>query len=767
MIPMLLLSTLAWAAPEARVYGDCPGPITIEVEGATPGGSVVVITAAAPGTAVLPAGACIGTPSGLSSTGLAVRAVGRADAVGNVRLVASAPANACQLSLQVLDRESCTMSAVDELNIPLEAATAIGEVTETSTWLLRVGTRALCNASSLGLSPSEFNVQPLFRVQNSGVTSGGLHRYCRVDGLVPNALPASLQGVAERELSILTPMAAPPPGMFDLFTAQFDQYAGTPASVPPSGSPVTVSVIDASPTLETNLGAITTRGALGHGQVVASIVHRLTCPGVPATAADLVCPVNLRTQLALPLLLSETLPGTIVGSTSLGGHTGTLSQLAQAIVNAVDAVPSDRHVINLSLAWHPVHGGAIPGDPASGSRNAFLESGAAPYVPGRDPNWPVGVAAVFDALHYARCQGALVLAAAGNASAGPRGEEGMLLPAAWSALDPAGLDACSSLESGLGSSGGTPRAIVHAVGIAHDPGVFATPESPTGRPGGTPAVVAHGLRSLDPDALFNLSGNLVAVANHQEEAVVAGVWPSSGTSFSTPVVAAAAALAWTSNAALTPEDLMGLIYEKAAPTGLPTPTWVVDGWFPPLFDDHARFVRVCDVVQDVSGAPLACLNPTLPTLAAVATTTTPVYDTPITLSECEGSSSSVFARQLIGLTWVSTDRPCPSRQFYDALVRGGVHPQGPKDPCPVCSVRPSSNQLYVDVSNFADMTNLTVVAVTGGVTSYHPISDQPTAAGRVLEIPGLDLDLLDKMPQLSGLHAPSATAWLDEFVSVE
>lgn len=758
-----LWSALALAAPELAVYGTCPGPLTIEVDGATPSGRVVVMTANGPGSAVLPGGPCAGAAIGLSPAGLSVRASATANAAGRARLVANVPAAACSLSLQVLDRGSCTTSEVDELEVPTFALPEAAGVTEAPSWLLRVTNRLNCTNVALNLSTADFEVAPVFRAQGSGTSLGALHAYCRVASRNGQPLQGSLLAVAERERSVVAPLGPPPAGLFDAWTAQFDLSAGTPDLPPMVNEHVTISVIDSSPTLESQLAAITTRGELPHGQVVASILNRLTCPGVPISAVDGACPVRLRTELALPLLLSSTQPGLVTGLTDLGGHTGTLSQLADAIVRAVDAVPEGLHILNVSLAWHPVHGGAIPGDPSGANRRVFAESGDQPWVPGRDPSWPIGVGAVFDALHYARCKGALVVAAAGNATSGAVGREGMLLPAAWSALQPGSLTPCSSLETGLS---GSVDSVVHAVGIARDPALYVELDSPTGRPGGTPPLVAHGHRSLPVDAELRLGNLLLPVAQNQTAAAQIGVWPASGTSFSAPVVSATAAIVWGNFPTLTPEAVIDLIYEKASVTDLEAPVWTWDGWTPSLFDGHARYVRVCDTAGQIVPPGLGCMAPAVPSAAPWLTTDLPVYDAPVTLSECDGSLLSVYSRRLVGASWVQTNRPCPARQLNDLALAGGVHPQGPKDPCPVCSMRLASNQLYVDVAVHTDMTDLTVYVEVLGVPTYYPIGDQPSAAGRVIEIAGLDLSTLEKQPALMGTHIPSATAWSDSFVEV-
>ena len=92
------------------VTGACPGPTTISITGGTPGGTAAIVFAQAAGNGVIPGGACVGTPAGLSNPQpLAFLTL---DSNGNGQLNPTTPAGACGLLLQVLDAASCSISNI-------------------------------------------------------------------------------------------------------------------------------------------------------------------------------------------------------------------------------------------------------------------------------------------------------------------------------------------------------------------------------------------------------------------------------------------------------------------------------------------------------------------------------------------------------------------------------------------------------------------------------------------------------------------------------
>ena len=166
--------------------------------------------------------------------------------------------------------------------------------------------------------------------------------------------------------------------------------------------------------------------------------------------------------------------------------------------------------MNLSLGWDPALGG--------------LET--------PDSDIPAPALAVRTALEHAVCEGALVIAAAGNRSGGPTEETGPLLPAAWE------------------ERAGPTRARCEALGVTTRDQNFPLP----GQLAYRPLVFAAGGVRADDSPLFNSregsEPRLVAFGDHvkvpapgaQEGPLWTGLL--TGTSVSAAVVSASVAAAW-------------------------------------------------------------------------------------------------------------------------------------------------------------------------------------------------------------------------------
>ena len=70
-------------------------------------------------------------------------------------------------------------------------------------------------------------------------------------------------------------------------------------------------------------------------------------------------------------------------------------------------------------------------------------------------DWPADVQAAYVAIRNARCQGALLVAAAGNASGG-QNDSGLLLPAAWVEVNAPSQAECDLHQAGSSSRYGPP-----------------------------------------------------------------------------------------------------------------------------------------------------------------------------------------------------------------------------------------------------------------------------------------------------------------------
>lgn len=202
------------------------------------------------------------------------------------------------------------------------------------------------------------------------------------------------------------------PDLHDSLLAQ----VGAPAfaSLPGGGAPVRVAILDSRP----EVGASQPHDQLGHGLGMMSIIENLTCDRINGS-----CPVTLRPHLALNLTSANT------ADPVNGGFYGYQSHLARQVVEAVESwqanQPAARLVINLSVGWD----------------TRFSVGTAHPVSD--------AVLAVRMALTHATCNGALVLASAGN-DGGASTSAGPIEPAAW--------------ESETATCGGTARPLLVSVG---------------------------------------------------------------------------------------------------------------------------------------------------------------------------------------------------------------------------------------------------------------------------------------------------------------
>jgi hypothetical protein len=157
---------------------------------------------------------------------------------------------------------------------------------------------------------------------------------------------------------------------------------------------------------------------------------------------------------------------------NVGTSHGSLGMLARGVFDAVQSAPDPRGlVLTLPLGWVNEEMGGLRGDIFAGK-----ETPAA--------------AAVHEALQYARCHSAAVLAAAGNrggATGSPR-ETDLIFPARWEAMRAPRAGECQT-EFGVTVSGSLPEVpLVSAVGA------IDREDLPVGvaREHGEPELVAYG-----------------------------------------------------------------------------------------------------------------------------------------------------------------------------------------------------------------------------------------------------------------------------------
>lgn len=185
-----------------------------------------------------------------------------------------------------------------------------------------------------------------------------------------------------------------------------------PDTLPANALTTLLAVVDTSPTEWLN-GA-PGNGQFQHGRSVASAARELACK--PAG-----CAIDIYPVLGLPRVDPKTV------DTVNGGAFGYQSELAQGIYHAVSEWQdkgTGRLVINLSVGWE--------------SRfNLYMGTGSL-------PKGAVGM--VYDALRYARCNGALIFAAAGN-KGNSAYDDGPIFPAAWASDLAPDTTACAGIET--------------------------------------------------------------------------------------------------------------------------------------------------------------------------------------------------------------------------------------------------------------------------------------------------------------------------------
>ncbi len=310
-----------------------------------------------------------------------------------------------------------------------------------------------------------------------------------------------------------------------------DGAAGGPAAI-------RVAVVDSTPRGYDE--GVAMDGRSDHGLNVGRIIRKIACPG---DGAGVNCVGFVAHDLALPMVTPT------VATPALGGFFGYQSQLAASIRTAVSdwrahnagaagagEATHERLVINLSLGWEPVYGGAVP---------AAGPAGLAPPV-----------RAVYDALQHAACQGALVFAAAGNDPGGPTPAAGAMLPAAWEQRPAPTFAQCTALE-GAGYAENPSRPIYPLPGVnAYRPLIYAA------------AGVNHNDYPL-ANARPGSSGRLVATAQlaATRYEVSPGVWDHtqaiSGSSAAAAATSGAAAAVWGYRPELRPYEIAQRLYDSA------------------------------------------------------------------------------------------------------------------------------------------------------------------------------------------------------------
>lgn len=359
---------------------------------------------------------------------------------------------------------------------------------------------------------------------------------------VISALPNSSLLRLERDCQVVAPLTTPTAAAAEILESAYDEQIDRPSFPATTVIPnrVRVAVIDTSADEETS--GFATGDAESHGLAIGSLIHQNSCFRDPL-GAELGCGAFMTSYRAL---------GPETGARPTFGFQ---SEVARAIVRAVRAFLSQsnqsRLIINLSLGWDARYGGLY---------------GLTIRMPSL---------AVWLAVQWAVCEGALVIAAAGNGSS-VGGPSGPMTPASW--------ESEKRLCTGL---------------LAYDPPVFAVggvdgadDRLGNGRPSGQPRLVA-------PSTL---------VVSDRRDPVTGEVIGSTpvltGTSLSAAGVSGVAAMAWSLRPDLSALSLMDALSTSGPSLGVPA-----DFESPP-FIWWQRRLDACASIEEIDppleSAPLAC-----------------------------------------------------------------------------------------------------------------------------------------------------------------
>lgn len=279
--------------------------------------------------------------------------------------------------------------------------------------------------------------------------------FSRVDEDLQNVAPQD-QSMADASRSALS----------SYYRAFMGQLQPLPAPDSPLAK-IRIAVTDTSPYSD---DGSPNDGNSNHGLAMGRLAQVFSCP------AGAQCPGFITHHLALPRQGAMDRPEN-------GGFYGYQGEVARAIAEAVflwettdddaNGLPDERHlIINLSLGWEERTDELLTETPATFS------------MPNR---------AIYDALNYAACRGALIIAAAGNRTGGPDERKGPLFPAGYEARPAPSNATCQArfgvpaTEAGLGA---TYRPLLYAVGgVRYDDRDLASR-----RENGRPRLVAGGFQ---------------------------------------------------------------------------------------------------------------------------------------------------------------------------------------------------------------------------------------------------------------------------------
>jgi len=469
----------------------------------------------------------------------------------------------------------------------------------------------------------------------------------------PNSLPDGLVSAANSHMALV------PAGDPDLEPAKtFVQHFLAQAS----GMPEVTSAPEVIPDPKVRLVFVDTQatgdglpqkpGPSKHGYTLVHLADELVCRGTHP------CSVELATRLALSHTEFEKNPPP-AGATasSQGGNLGLVDELAAAIANEVLLwLPDSKHkhlILNLSLGW-------------DGEMLGELDKRSVSQL---KPDAQL----VYKALQFARRNGALVIAAAGNRRGGEE-SKWPVLPAAWESHSPSWFPfSCG-------------RKLVYAVGGVDWQGL----PLPNYRLGGIPRRVAFGDH---------------AVAQTESPDEPTAIY--TGSSVSTAVVSSIAAAVWQERPELGAAEVMKLLDRSGdfLPGRADYYAWR-NLW--PLSKlmraPHLERLSLCQAValarreRGLSSIP-ACQSWDPKDGAAKLSSLFPPFTAltelqPVTLPTACNSASNPAPRLFAAsqeriATLPEPDKSsCPLKLLPDMITQRWVHPQPDAEPCPGCSFVP-------------------------------------------------------------------------------
>jgi hypothetical protein len=417
-----------------------------------------------------------------------------------------------------------------------------------------------------------------------------------------------------------------------------------------------------------------------HGPFVGRLVRALACPG---GANDPACAGYISNHLALPRYAP------FKTDYKSGGRFGTVGEAAVATWNAVTDWANDASdpsksqqalVVNLSVGWVP-------------QGNAAED-------------------AVRDAIRYARCMGALPVAAAGNRTREP--SVGALLPAAWEASPaPTPAECKKDFEIEPPIKNGKYAPLVYAaagVDAGDRPLVNA-------RPGSRPRLAAYAF----------------AVTVPQVGTVLPNTATLTGSSVAAAVASGSAAVVWSLEPTLAADDVMGLLYG----TGIDLSSTANICLDRPC-REHVRRISLCGALQSI------CRDGACSTFACTA----PVPAYTGSLDPWQTSWTALAP----DLQITSSATPCPpsgcgapgSFAMMTDVPWAGPQPGGTG--CDVCSIERFNSVALLDVALSDGVFEqprpnvtgvLTAISIYGGEQSYQFDLPPPPSRHFQVKLPNL------------------------------